>query len=409
MGISTEQWRSTIGCFSQPLKSITRLKNIKLRYSACVSFGVRTLLFLLLVVEGVEANPGPPRGRGRGSKGASGFGPPTGRGAGSTDYFSDNPNPDMAPLRRSQRLHEPLTNRQSLLNAWLTTTQSTQNQNTDINTDMNTNMNTNQENLTEFAPETPSEASGESESEVFSELGTGNTTEILIEIRNDVKRMNRKFDSLDKKVKDLRKDNKVLKKQNSRMMDQVTELTSTVENLETRVKEAERKNENLEAQSRRDNLKFYGIEDDRKETWEQTELKTRNYLSTQLETDDSNIKIERAHRLPSKHTPRPVIVKFSHFKDKERVLKVYREKHKNQQNVFNAGESNIEGSERNERPVRISEDFPARVTKARANLYPFMKSCHEKQKDAYLKYDKLVVEGQSYIFNEELGRPMLSQ
>ena len=57
------------------------------------------------------------------------------------------------------------------------------------------------------------------------------------------------------------------------MMDQLTELTSTVENLETRVKEAERKNENLEAQSQRDNLKFYGIEDDRKETWEQTELK----------------------------------------------------------------------------------------------------------------------------------------
>ena len=38
-----------------------------------------------------------------------------------------------------------------------------------------------------------------------------------------------------------------------------------------------------------------------------------------------------------------------------------------------------------------------------------MKSCHEKQKDAYLKYDKLVIEGQSYISNEELGRPVLSQ
>ena len=109
------------------------------------------------------------------------------------------------------------------------------------------------------------------------------------------------------------------------MMDQVTEFTSTVENLEMRVKEAEKKNENLEAQSRRDNLKFYGIEDDRKETWEQTELKTRNYLTNQLEIDVSNIKIEREHMLPSKHTPRPVIVKFSHFKDKERVLKVYRE------------------------------------------------------------------------------------
>ena len=79
---------------------------------------------------------------------------------------------------------------------------------------------------------------------------------------------------------------------------------------------------------------------------------------------------------------------------------MYRDKRKKQQNVPNAGEPDIEG---------VGEDFPARVTKARANLYPFMKSCHEKQKDAYLKYDKLLIGGQSYIINEELGRPVLSQ
>ena len=405
MGISTEQWRITIGCFSQPFKSIDRLKTIKIRYTVFTSLGVRTLMFILLVVQGVEANPGPPRGRGRISKGASGFGPPSGRGAGSADYFFDNP--DITPLRRSQRLHtEPSTNRQSSLNAWLTTSQSMQDQ---TRQDPNSQANTNKEDNTDFAPETPSEHSGESELEVFQELGSDNAPEILLEIRNDVKRMNRKFDSLDKKVKNLRNDNKVLKKQNTKLVDQVSELTSTVVNLETRVKEAEKKNENLEAQSRRENLKFYGIEDDRRETWEQTELKTRNYLTTQLDIDESNIQIERAHRLPSRSNPRPVIVKFSHFKDKERVLKAYRDKRKNQQIVPNAGEPDIEGGDRNERPVRISEDFPARVTKARANLYPFMKSCHEKQKDAYLKYDKLVIEGQSYIFNEELGRPVLSQ
>ena len=162
--------------------------------------------------------------------------------------------------------------------------------------------------------------------------------------------MNRKFDSLDKKVKNLRNDNKVLKKQNTKLVDQVSELTSTVVNLETRVKEAEKKNENLEAQSRRDNLKFYGIEDDRRETWEQTELKTRNYLTTQLDINESNIQIERTHRLPSRSNPRPVIVKFSHLKDKERVLKAYRDKRKNQQIVPNAGEPDIEGGDRNKRP-----------------------------------------------------------
>ena len=76
--------------------------------------------------------------------------------------------------------------------------------------------------------------------EVFQELGSDNATEILLEIRNDVKCMNRKFDSLDKKVKNLRNDNKVLKKQNTKLVDQVSELSSTVVNLETRVKEAEK-------------------------------------------------------------------------------------------------------------------------------------------------------------------------
>ena len=65
MGFSTEQWRITIGCFSQPFKSIDRLKTIKMGYTVLISLSVQTLMFILLVVQGVEANPGPPRGRGR--------------------------------------------------------------------------------------------------------------------------------------------------------------------------------------------------------------------------------------------------------------------------------------------------------------------------------------------------------
>ena len=151
MGISTEQWRITIGCFSQPFKSIDRLKTIKIRYTVFTSLGVRTLMFILLVVQGVEANPCPPRGRGRISKGASGFGPPSGRGAGSADYFFDNP--DITLLCRSKRLHTELsTNRQSSLNAWLTTSQSMQDQ---TRQDPNSQANINKEDNTDFAPKPP--------------------------------------------------------------------------------------------------------------------------------------------------------------------------------------------------------------------------------------------------------------
>ena len=91
-------------------------------------------------------------------------------------------------------------------------------------------------------------------------------------------------------------------------------------------KENEKKNEKLESQSRRDNLKFFGFDGERNETWEESENKVKNYISEGLGIDDSEIRIERAHRLAgSKSVPKPIIVKFSFFKDKERVLREYRQ------------------------------------------------------------------------------------
>ncbi|MCG8044708.1 MAG: hypothetical protein N0E48_03320 [Candidatus Thiodiazotropha endolucinida] len=239
------------------------------------------------------------------------------------------------------------------------------------------------------------------------------TTQILLEIRNDVKRMNKKFDGLDKKVKELKKDNRQLQQQNQNLSKQVTELTTTVIGLETRVKETEMKNERIEAQSRRENLKFYGVDDDSNETWDQSEQKIRTYLRDGLEIDDVNIKIERAHRLPSKSSPRPIIVKFSHFKDKDQVLKTYRIKRKERQAAVNensqAGENGNEaGNTRDSENgwVRVSEDFPVRVSKARSKLYPFLKACHDKEQQAYLRYDTLVVDGQAYVYDEVRERPV---
>ena len=54
--------------------------------------------------------------------------------------------------------------------------------------------------------------------------------------------------------------------------------------------------------------------------------------------------------------------------------------------------------------MRVSKDFPMRVTRARTNLYPFMKSAQEQDKEAYLRYDKLVVEDQAYVFDSDHGR-----
>lgn len=57
MGISVEQWRQRIGTFSQPVRSSKMMPKLVLK-SKYLSLGIRNLLFLMLVVQDVESNPG---------------------------------------------------------------------------------------------------------------------------------------------------------------------------------------------------------------------------------------------------------------------------------------------------------------------------------------------------------------
>ena len=122
--------------------------------------------------------------------------------------------------------------------------------------------------------------------------------------------------------------------------------------------------------------------------------------------DDTDIKIERAHRLPSRNSPKPIIVKFSLFKDKDSVLRAYRQKRKDENNE-NVNDDN-DGNNKTVRRIRVTEDFPERVVKARTKLFPFLKSCMDDEVNAYLRYDSLVVDGQPYIYDYELKRPVPS-
>lgn len=202
---------------------------------------------------------------------------------------------------------------------------------------------------------------------------------------------------LRKKVK-VHKKRQQTKQQNENLSKQVTELRSTVIGWETRVKEAEMSNERTEAQTRRENLKFYSIDDDPKETWDQSEHKIRNYLCDQFEIDVTDFRIKRAHRLPSKSSPCPIIVNFSYFKDKENVFKVYRAKRKEWQHAacenFQEGKKNgndADGSGDNcSMPAQWG--FPQEGHKGMYKALSFPTGCYDKEHDAYLCYDTLVVD-----------------
>ena len=156
----------------------------------------------------------------------------------------------------------------------------------------------------------------------------------------------------------------------------------------------------LENQSRRENLVFHGLKDKTNESWEESESNVRKYISEDLGLDDSRISIERAHRLNTKSSPRPVIVKFSLFKDKDRVLKAYREKRANEQEN-NSQASGQDADTRSEPKVRVAEDFSTRVRRIRRCLHPFLKNYLKENQDAYIKFDKLVVDGTVYTYDED--------
>ena len=56
--------------------------------------------------------------------------------------------------------------------------------------------------------------------------------------------------------------------------------------------------------------------------------------------------------------------------------------------------------------MRVSEDFPDRVRKVRSLLIRFLDQAIKSGKEAYLRYDKLVVNGYSFEYDYVKERPV---
>ena len=232
---------------------------------------------------------------------------------------------------------------------------------------------------------------------------------ILLDIQRNVKQINKKFDKMKKAVKYVQKSNSELKKQNVELKETVNELKNQVGELEKTVGQNTLKAERLEAHSRRNNLFVYGNSEEQGENYEKTEEKLRTYFSDDLEMNKRDTVTERVHRLQSRSKPSPIIVKFSFYKDRDAVLKKYRETRKasREQSENGDGEENTE-REHDASPniIRIGEDFPARVREMRRKLIPFLKDALGSGKEAFLKYDKLCVDGELYLYSNETKQPV---
>ncbi|XP_075533156.1 uncharacterized protein LOC142566194 [Dermacentor variabilis] len=138
----------------------------------------------------------------------------------------------------------------------------------------------------------------------------------------------------------------------------------------------------LENRSRRNNLLFFGIDDEnKKETWDESERKVISVCSVKLAITVEPSKIERAHRM-GKHNndkPRPIIVKFGLFKDKQCLLSAF---------------SKLKGSR-----ISLSEDYSQQVRRCRSKLIAYAQEQNSGARYK-LKNNKMTYEGKTYIYDD---------
>ena len=146
-----------------------------------------------------------------------------------------------------------------------------------------------------------------------------------------------------------------------------------------------RRNIKLEAYSRRENIKIFGIEDERGESNTRTEELVRIMMREKMnipEEDVEGFHFERVHRIPTRQDiarsskPRPIIAKFSYYKDKEYMWSFVK---------------NLKGS-----GIGISNDFPKEIDEIHQKLYPVLKEAKRTGQKASFKVDKLIISGQVY-------------
>ncbi|MES9884074.1 MAG: cell division protein ZapB [Sedimenticola sp.] len=191
------------------------------------------------------------------------------------------------------------------------------------------------------------------------------------EIKENLKTLNSKVDTISDTCEFLKSENESLKQQN--------------EALGTKVKDLANHIDNIEGQSRRNNLIFHGLKGGVNESWDTSEHKVRNFICDELgiaagETFD----LERVHRLrlSGNRNDGPIIAKFTKFKDRETVI--------NSARLTLAGRSQY----------RVAEDFTPRVRQARRVLGEKLMSARSSGQRASLKFDKLFIDNKIYKYDE---------
>ena len=197
--------------------------------------------------------------------------------------------------------------------------------------------------------------------------------------------MDTKFDEVKKEVNDLRQDYAALQSEVKEMRTEVGELRQENDDLRktnqaliARLESMERKTDDLECRSKRNNLIFYGMHKSPGETSADCEGMVKDLLTDKLELSD-DIEFDRVHRLNSKPDS-PVIARCVFYKQKLAILK---------------GKRKLQGTS-----VFVGEDFSSRVRDIRRKLTPHLKTARKDGKQATMVFDHLIIDGKKFALSD---------
>ncbi|XP_076457488.1 uncharacterized protein LOC143291467 [Babylonia areolata] len=142
--------------------------------------------------------------------------------------------------------------------------------------------------------------------------------------------------------------------------------------------DTERKTDDLEGRSKRNNLTFYGLPRKQNETQAECENIVNDTIVVKLEMTE-DFQFNRVHRLNSKPNSH-FILRCTFYKDKETILKAKRK---------------LKGSD-----VFIGEDYSFRVREIRKKLSPHLKKAKSEGKRATMVYDHLIIEGEKFYLDK---------
>ena len=188
-----------------------------------------------------------------------------------------------------------------------------------------------------------------------------------------------------------------LKQNQTNAAEELSEVTEKVIKASREVDQLLRRNIKLEAQSRRNNMKFFNVrENEAESSFSNTEKVLRKLLVDKLKMpkeEVADVEFERVHRIPTRRSeeynpgkPRPIIAKLSFYKDKSRIFQYAK---------------NIDRSTK----IGVAEDYPKEIDNIRKELLPVLRKAKKENAQAAFNVDKLIINGQIYRGPETKSLP----